>query len=617
MKKNKISLGLKLFFTVTIYAILVILLNILSYGKAIDFDFWRDDWFTIWAGKFQNSLIWESYRNRFLAPYFNWVFINVIGPDSYLWQFAGLISKIIASFLIGSLGYVLFSYVSVGLFASLIFSSGPYSMESFSWARFNGFILILSLISFAFYVVSINGRTKKRLFFFIFSNVFASLLFLFDLWRGIALLFLIPAFEFIVAISKPKPVYKFRESLLRIFIFVCLQFFVIKEVIVATSGKSSMGGKLDTFSIIAKALSEDYYTRFFITIGNIIRSPFFPVNEEGGLSAGDNTSLILGFAFVLFLVAISLFFLIKKSLTIGKIALLLWWLVLFYLPNWLYEPMISLGVTHRYVSIGNIGLVLVIGFLLSRMQGNYKLGILSVFIVFYLLHANKIITTEEKFRSRYVVRAMWGDILKTVPVYSKDVVLSVSGDHALRGYVFDWSGVYPYVYFRGIRSFEEFPVFANKETMIRLMCDTNVDVTDWLYGGTKKSGKIYNPEKIYAWRIDDLGVFRNVTEETRIYVVKNADCLWKSFDGKFAYFYLPSVDSENKYSALFVKLSEKEKIQGSLTFTFVNSKNEIVRKITYSISDISARNEIIKFPNEKDFRELKVIARFCKINLCN
>lgn len=597
-------------FLVLCYTFLVIILNFLSYGSAINFDFWRDDWFTIWAGKFQPSLIWGNDRNRFLAPLFNWFLINIIGADQSRWQILGLIFKIFASFLIGVAGYLFFRSLVVGLFASLIFSAGPYSLESFVWARFTGFILILCLLVFIFYNLSLlKINFWKRTFLFFISNLFSSLVFLFDLWRGIALLFMLPFFEFILFISKNKlPSYSFKESLSRFFVFLSLQLYVIKVILGTTAGSSqNFDLVLNIRSIMTRIINEGYYTRFFITIGNIVRSPIFATQEEGGLSAGDNLSLILGIIFVLILLSVSFLFLITKHQVLGQLIFLLWWFVLFYMPNWLYEPMTSLGVAHRYVSIGNVGFVLLIAFLVSKLSKHYRWGFVSLLIAFYLFHSYKIISTDEKFRSSNIVRSMWDTVIKTVPIYTKDVVLNVSGDHGLRGYIFDWSGVYPYVYFRGIRSYAEFPVFANKNTMVGLMCDADTEVTDWQKGGTKKSGKTYKPEDIYTWAIDYYGIIKDTTEESRLYVVKNAPCLWKDIGRDFAYAYLSSVDSENKYSALMIKKNSVNPSKNQeLSFVFLNGKGEKVRTLNYypKNQEIS----VIKFQNNKELGDLKVFA---------
>lgn len=608
-KSFKFGFKLRIFFVVC-YTFLVVLLNVLSYGNAINFDFWRDDWFTIWAGKFQPSLLWGADRNRFFAPLFNWFFINIIGVDAFRWQFVGLIFKIFTSFLVGILGYLFFRSVIVGIFASLIFSASPYSLEAFAWARFTGFILILCLLSFIFYNLSlIKINFWKRTFLFFVSNLFVGLVFLFDLWRGIALFFILPFLEIIMIISKNRVLfYSFKEGILRIFVFLFLQIYVIRKVLSATTNSGSDNNLIDTISnIITRIISEGYHTRFLITIGNIIRSPIFTTHEEGGLSAGNSLSLILGVFFVLFLLITSFLFLITRHQILGKLVLLLWWFVLFYIPNWLYEPMTSLGVAHRYVSIGNMGLVLVIAFFVSKIPRNYRLGFISVLIAFYLLHSYKVVSTDQKFRSKHIVKSMWNTVIQTVPIFSKDLVLNVSGDNGLRGYIFDWSGVYPYVYSRGIRSYAEFPVFANKDTMVSLMCNADTEVTDWQKGGTKKSGKIYKPEDIYTWVIDDYGIIKDTTEESRLYVVRNANCLWKGIGRDFTYAYLSSLDSEGKYSALMIKKNSVNTSKNQeLSFVFLNSKREKVKALNYY-----PKNEeifVIKFQNNKEFGDLELVA---------
>lgn len=139
----------------------VTILSFVSYGKARDYYFWRDDTYMAWAGKYQPHLLVknELTRDRLLGAKLNiWFYTSVIGINHTTWQDTGLALKITNSFLLYFLIVALGGSTTYGLIGALFYASSFGGLEAYSWARLVGFEITLLMLTFICYAKSYFKR---------------------------------------------------------------------------------------------------------------------------------------------------------------------------------------------------------------------------------------------------------------------------------------------------------------------------------------------------------------------------------------------------------------------------------------------------------------------------
>ncbi len=518
----------KVFSLIFLCILNVFLVNI-SFGKAKDYTFWRDDWLVVWAGRYYPSILNKEDAGRLRtvgATLHNWFFIKVVGFDNANWQRTGMALKVINSLILFYLVLTLTSSAKVGFFSSVLYASSFGGLEAYSWTRLVAFTLTIIMLAFIFYVKSYFQNKKK---YFILAILFSFFAVSLDMWRSLGLLVVIPLWEILITFSKKTP-YKIRNSLKRVSIYV-ISFIVFAGVIsgaITISQKDIPGSSSVNQAIVARFLNKEKFSYFLISIGNLVRSPLFPTMEEGSLSAGDNLSMILGSVFLIITFVISWRFLKKRSPNLVLPLVLMVWILVFYFPNWFYEPFISLGATHRYIAISAVAFYILIILLLNKIK--FSASILSVTLLVLLNMNNSIKITDHAYliRGREVVDLLWDKIVSTVPPGEVKSVFVIWGEHYLRGYVFDWSGPYPYAFKRGIRSLWDFPILVNKETAASLVCDPETKIPYWgVGGGTQRAGEATKIDKIYGWYIGNSGILEDKTDFIRGEVAKLATCMFR------------------------------------------------------------------------------------------
>jgi hypothetical protein len=173
LSKLKINNWHKLSFPICLFIILSFVV-FRVYSDALNFFFWKDDWFFRWTGNFNREYFFSGYV---VPPIFRFpeIFLHTLIKDSTTWIQIGLFIKIINSFLI----YYLVNYVlkdsKSAIFSSLLYAVYSGGNEAYTWVILTGvvvtFIICTLLFSYKYTKTKKISHLIYVLFFIFLSNI--------------------------------------------------------------------------------------------------------------------------------------------------------------------------------------------------------------------------------------------------------------------------------------------------------------------------------------------------------------------------------------------------------------------------------------------------------------
>ena len=499
----------------TLLVVFLCVISTRSYGNAINFFFWKDDWIYLWAHKYYHGPFFISLdsswpvRTGLLMPLFVYLFKFI--SDSYWIRLIGLILKMIN--VVISLLFVqsITKRKSAGIFAGFMTASSSWALDVYGWHLITGLVVMFVMIGFLFYNKFLEQRKKWQ--YLLLAFLFFLLTFSAYLGRGMGILPITLLWALLYSLLNRALLKNWKLIVGNI--IVCILFVaVLKPFFPSSSG------------VFAQYLTDAVhnYNNYFISIGNLARNPFFFIDETGGLSGFNPISLYLGYGLgVVGLIAFMLFIKFRnRFLFLFVIGVA--WTFAFYLFNWIFGGGGSsaiLGSTHRYLAVSSLGLILIYAIIFDKLYQLHRLFaviLFGIFLIITLRYADKIVAYEYTVKGRSVVEPVYKTIAQTEKLAR---VLAIENNGNLKPNLVLWSGPYPYAYYRNIPSTDKFPtVIPMLDIAVAWVCADLPEKTrlESTYGFIN-----YQPIKdvpipqdtIYAWKLADNGMLEDKTLDIR------------------------------------------------------------------------------------------------------
>lgn len=494
------------------------IVSTLSYWRALDFHFWRDDWYRFWAAAFNPELLkmWFGLPDHPGLAVEHFFSIKIFGLNPFWWQIWGLSLKIINSLEVSLLIFGLTKLKKSAFLAGLLFASTPVGLESYTWASNHTAALNLLFFLPGFYLF-IEAFQKYNLLKYISSLFFITIAFLISPARGAALPFLIILWTLIF--------FKDEQDMKKKFLLVGTFLIFIFGVFLAFQGIEVKGLMMRSNTFLEILAKPSLVLNFFISIGNLAIGWFIPIPE---LNSSPNPVYNLTFLSILSgliligLITIFLFKLFKKHSK--KYALLSFFglmIPLSFFPNWWYYSYALAGVSHRYLTLSGVGLVGILAVLLSDLKPKQGFLFLIIVIFFNILTSNLVLIKMYKYRSFSKVEEVWNQIDKYVPKEKKEIIFVFTGNDPRKLSVLDWSGSIPFAIKRNIKDFKEFPIVVSSvDQTFKFLCGGGT------YGYFGSSIVYKDPiplSSLYVWEYEG-GKLTNRSEGVRSSLKGNVNC---------------------------------------------------------------------------------------------
>lgn len=385
-----------------VYGLLLGLLVLFTYGKVLDFTFWKDDWGYFWT--LINHIPYRVFLLHPGTPLEFLLFIPLFGTNVIWWQAAGLVLKLTSAVAVFSMTDALTNSRRAGYIAGIVTATAVFGMDAVGWT--SSHVLMLNVIclcfGFSFFIRALDEQGEKDRK----AAVIWFLLALFvDPGRNSILFLLVLLYMVLFQKKLPgdKRVNVAAVTLVGLGGIACIVIIVGSLFVTGTPlGNFIIGNIQHPMRLLGKTyvVAKFFHTFGVMAVGWLSRIPEF-----------DNTveyQRILSRIGFLFIGLVGFLGWWKRHTGEGKIVLFcLGWMVLTYVPNWLFEPRLAIGVTHRYMLVSSVGFLILLSYAVSQLKYIW-LTILCVigFSVSNILMSHTVLISYEKERSRETTDAI-------------------------------------------------------------------------------------------------------------------------------------------------------------------------------------------------------------------
>lgn len=485
----------KLFFLIAS----VSLLSFISFWGVLTFHFWRDDWAFLWTAQHTPFQLLEITLHP--ATWLEEILlIKILGWNPILWNILGILLRIIASIAAYLMTLSFFKSKTTALVACLFLATSPIGLEAIGWTSAHNTTVMIIVVCMVFYFWFLNIEKPKCVYIFLFYLLLALAIFL-DPGKSLPIVPLILIWEiFLWRLKGIKNYQKTTILLLALIIVVeCTYFFLPPHI-------KGRGGLMvnNTYQDLVVAVPN-----FFSSLGNLLYGSIFPIDEFTGQ---------FPYSFIMERFALSFFILIggstfiigmiKKSKTLLALAFFIMWIIIFYIPAWLFEKSFVASVSHRYLALSGLGLLEIFALLISLIRNKKLITFLAiVLITVNIYNSNRILKRESIHRSINVVDKIWDQVVRDVPTIQQLSLFMFYGDNEVRQSVVDLSGEtipWPYIVKLEIDETKYFPTkIKNKESILGYICQNQHRL--------KLEDQLSN---LHVWNIDKNSI-ENVSRQER------------------------------------------------------------------------------------------------------
>lgn len=494
--------------------LLATIFSFLSMYKALSFGYWRDDWPYIWGlyvaenGNFFDG----TYTARFYPISLLRLKIISLFLDTkpFGWHLVNIIFRVFASVSSGFVAYSITKSKKIFLLSTTFLAVGIAGVEPASFIGANNvtFFMIPLGVCVYFWVKS-TSEQKINWTELAISLIFVTVLTKGEQWSYYVMPLVLLMWDILNLFH-----HRNRRSLV-----LLLKKFAILIIVLGITfyiPPLSLEGS-STLSRL-KGVKVTGLRNLFSSLGRLILGSWFYTSESGGLSNATVLMIFSGAAYFATAALAALRFLHKPTKYLMAITYLNAWIIIFYLPNWIFAPTLTVGASHRYLAIPAIGLYIVFAILLARLPKKIMVLFVMFFIFSNIYSANKVLTKLGNFRSAEKIDNVIADMTKPIPMEQDEFLIFYKGDGEFRGYILDWSLGIPIAIARDIKDTKKFPIWVGNISKVEsLLCGEDLVVN--LIGGKgqhiKKSSDYYDLNNIYSYYIKDSGEVINNSDEFR------------------------------------------------------------------------------------------------------
>lgn len=506
-----------IFYKNWIFIATIFLLPFICFWKVLSFEFFQDDYYFLWNAIYNPFVQIINFRHPGI-PIEAFLLVPFFGLHQIVWEILGILLKGITAYLISIFLYKLTNSTRTGVLAGLFFAISYAGISIVGAFNYHGpaQVAIPLLIALIYLVKSIR-EDKKHFWKFVIFLIFAILP---DPARTLPIFVMLPFFFFLFPMSKNM---RAVQQFLLKFILV---FFAVGIPLLATWYVVFSIGKGTQLEMFIKRMHTNpqntivqlkYVGNFFATMTNLFTEVVYGLQANGpGYETANYTRSfgIIGIGILLAGITSLFYYFRRKSRFFLLISFFIFWIYVFYLPNWLAEPRVSMTSQNHYLFLSSIGYICLIAYILSFIKKQWLLIVMCVsFILLNIYKDTTTLSLEFPYRSAATIDSTWHtvskDVVKTAP---HDIFLFTGNIMWLsNSIIFD--GAYYFLLLKNDSNISDLPQLTFDETLVfDRLCSPTKRVS---YYNSVISYSQVALSNIFAWEEKSPGILVNRTQQER------------------------------------------------------------------------------------------------------
>lgn len=474
-----------------------------THWQVVSFGFWKDDWIHVWNALYLRD--WLSVMTFHPGSIIEFIILaRLFGDNTVGWQVVGLLLRALTAFMVGWMVKELFSSWKAGIISTILFATSPIGVEAVGWPSGHIATIVALCLSVSVYYCLVYLRTHTIRF------IRKSLLFLFFgfIAEPLRVVSLLPLFLLLwsgeVRRTPALRTLRMRYGVVLTALLAVYSFWQMKlltDLQLVHPFVSQHVPFREVFPI--KFAFMNYFSSIFhIAIGGYLLT----AHELAEVGHGIPDTLHAIGGVMLFIMMFNVYFKIRcRHLRLSwSILFLILWILLSYIPVWLFEPRLVVTGVHRYLVIPSVGYYAGISYALSRLRNT---SVIVLFVVIISLMQMRTVSAYYRkvspYRLKNIITATWDSIIRIVPPSQAQVIIVYSGEEPMRTNMLDIAGSAAFALRHTIRTASAFPFMTkNLDEAVRFVCVSRPEDSHRL-------------ESWYGWHLQNDGVVLDRTQQVR------------------------------------------------------------------------------------------------------
>ena len=496
-----------------LYCIFLVSLVYFTYGQILKFSFWKDDWILLWSGLYHPEL----FMGNWMHPATNIEFILLgrwFGENPLLWHLFGIMLRSAAAGSVALMIGKITKSVATGILSGILFATSAIGLDAVGWPSAHVVLVALSFLclGFSFFIDYVRKPSGRTLVLFVF---WTSVGILADPWRALPIVFLFWLFIALFGSARAKSFMRTMQipSLVVLAIVVVLFSLWHREVIWGTRLAIFLSHEWQHPLVVFRKMV--LINTYGNSLYNLVTGWILVLAEDGSTGVYNRVNALTGGIGVATVTVWSLVGIKKRNKYARIVLFFVLWMLLFYLPNWLFEPAITVGATHRYLVISSVGFLGLIAYTATHMKPVFLAGLLTgCFIIANFVMVQQRLAFASRYRSAKVVDMIWDTIDHSVASTSEVNIFMYSGEDPLITYVLNLSGPAPFALRRTIDDPNLFPLItADTEKILYYLCSQHPMVS--VLGKDVRLESGIPMSNVYAWDLTNDAVLTDISVQER------------------------------------------------------------------------------------------------------
>ena len=423
----------------TLYILLLAVISMVSYGGVLQYTFWIDDWGYLWEAFHNVHELLKSWIHLGTSLEF-FVGARLFGTEPIPWLICGIILRVGAAYAVSLATGALTKSKKAAMISGIFFAVFAVGVQAVGWP--NAYVVFMAAIGICVGIYGIityfEKGTKGDLYVGL-LGIFSALAL--DFARAVPIIFIV---LLLLYSDRSKRSYFGKKIML----------WIIGGLVVTAIGVVLLEPSAFTYSVLFKSIAKYHFSAIFFykslqftenifgSIWNLCTGWITTMVQDPGngvyhrlYSRGTFIVIMLTLCFAFYQ------YVIKKEKAWGLVLLCVLWLPLFYLPQWLYEPRITVDVTHRYLVIPSIGFIILISYCVSRVRNiRLQIAFIVLFLIINIVNSQKYIANALVYRSADINTIVLKAVEASVADSNKRNIFVFFGQDPVKVNVLDLSG---------------------------------------------------------------------------------------------------------------------------------------------------------------------------------
>jgi hypothetical protein len=479
----------------------ILLIAFVTYSKVLHFTYYIDDWGYLWKSYYQVQSLLTTFLQWGTTLEFFFL-SRLFGDKVVLWQLFGILLRVVAAYSVAAMVSTVTRIRRAGIIAGIFFACLPIGIQSVSWI--SAHIVDIDVIGCSLTLILWIRfwRTGLRTFLWYTLGVFFLALAL-DPFRVFPLFFILGLFLVFSKSSLKKSNIFLTKVVIGVLCITALIVAIWERQYILESApyamlfrnKHEVNGEL---LLHGMRLIGNYFWSLYNLVFGVFMAPVAPAPHPVFQIVPSIVSAVL----FLILLLYSTYIWIKKQKENGFFLLLFTsWILLFFIPCWIFEPRQMVEPIHRYLVLPSVGFVGVLGYLVAKMKHiSLALVVVICIMVINMSASHRLLAFEYTYRSADLTEQFWKTIVASVPKNEVRSIFVFQGEEPVRTWTLEISAAKTFTVRRKISDATLLPmVTTDTDRIVLSLCGS----------------KTIPLSHVHAWSVRNNGNIKDISQERK------------------------------------------------------------------------------------------------------